>query len=144
MKLCLMPWSIFAHYFYDLPCDIYYLAPAFDGNISLQEYLPYFLKTVALELPIYLLILLKLKNWKQIFQINLLLNIATHPAVFFVISFICSNLNYSYLTYLITAETFAPVTEFLILIYFFKIPAKGAWVAAIAANLFSWSIGVWL
>jgi hypothetical protein len=139
-----MPWSVFISFFTTHQCDAYYLAPAFDGMISFADYLPYFLKTIVIEFPIYYLLFKNFQSFKKLLVINLVLNLATHPIVFYVISYICFRLDLSYLHYLISAEIFAPVVEALILIYVFKIPISKAWVASILANLMSWSIGVWL
>lgn len=144
MNQCLMPWSILINFFVDHQCDVYYLAPAFDGSFPFSMYLPYFLKTLLLELPIYYFFLRNLRTWKEIVLINLNLNLATHPILFYGISALCSSYQSSYLTYLISAEIFAPLVETLLLIFVYKVNYKKAITAAVIANLISWSVGIWL
>lgn len=79
----------------------------------------------------------------KILQINFVLNLATHPVVFILIPIILTQFEANYLNYLVVAEIFAPLTEALILVYFYKIKFNRAFFAAIAANLFSWSVGVY-
>ena len=117
MSSCLMPWSILINFFRMHQCSAYYLAPAFDGHITFAQYLPYFIKTFFIELPVYYIFLKEFKKIKDLLFINLILNLATHPIVFFVISAICFKYDISYLYYLLSAEIYAPLIEILILKY---------------------------
>ena len=110
---------------------------------SFLEYLPFFLKTFVLELPIYFLFLRTLKNVPVILKMNTVLNLATHPVVFFIIPLILTQLNATYLHYLVVAEIFAPLVEALVLFKVYKISLGRAVLAALCANLFSWSVGIY-
>lgn len=140
---CITPWNLIWNLFNPHQCSEIYELTTLTEPFSIFEYLPYFLKTFALELPIYYLFLRNLKNIPTILKINSIVNLATHPIVFYIIPLILMQLNSTYLHYLITAEIFAPLTEALILYRFYRLSPGRALIAAICANLFSWSLGVY-
>ena len=142
---CLTPWYLIFNAFAAHNCgDIYSSLPPSDF-VSFSEYYPYFLKTFILELPIYYVLLRRLKSGLKVLEINLLVNLATHPFIFLLLPVLLSKTEATYLDYLLTAEVFAPAVEALLLAKAYKIPPWLSVLAAVAANLFSWSIGVyWL
>lgn len=142
---CITPWNLIWNLFNVHQCSEIYELTTLTEPFSFMEYLPFFLKTFALELPIYFIILRQLKNIPTVLQINTVLNLATHPIVFFVIPIILTNLGANYLHYLATAEIFAPLIEALILFRIYKLSLARSLTAAISANLLSWSVGIyWL
>ena len=101
--------------------------------------------TIVLETPWYLFF-----GWvgrqKMITTIKqiLILNLATHPIVFWVIPFVFNYFSLNALSYIVTAEMFALIIEMFILKFAFKVSWSRSFVASLCANLFSWSMGVWL
>lgn len=140
---CVTPWNLVWNYFNPHQCAEIYTITTLSEPITFTQYLPYFLKTFILELGVYYLFLKNRKSLVEMLQIDLILNLATHPVVFFLIPIIIMQFGATYLNYLVIAEVFAPLTEALILGYFYKISYSRAFLAAIAANLFSWSIGIY-
>ncbi|MGZ3690094.1 MAG: hypothetical protein ACXVAX_01235 [Pseudobdellovibrio sp.] len=141
---CLTPWDLVHHFIQSQPqcVDVYGAAPPSD-SIGLTEYLPFLLKTLILELPMYYLLLKKVKSFKEVLIINLFVNLATHPIIFIAMPPLLNAFHFSYLSYLLIAEIFAPVVEALIINKYYKVNAGRAWAASIIANLVSWSIGVY-
>lgn len=139
---CITPWYLVWNLFNPHQCGEIYALTSLTEPFSLVEYLPYFLKTFALELPVYFIFLRTLKRIPEILKINTVLNLATHPIVFYLIPVILMQLNANYLNYLVVAEIFAPLVEALILYRIFKVRVSRAFAASICANLFSWSVGV--
>ena len=137
MLECLTPWKLVLNLFTPHECSEIYQLTTLAEPFTLMQYLPFFLKTLLLELPIYYLFFRTLKSIPKILQINFLVNLATHPIVFFIIPMILMKLNGNYLNYLVTAEVFAPLVETLILVYYFKFSLRSAIATAICANLFS-------
>ncbi len=71
-------------------------------------------------------------------------NLTTHPAVYFAFPWLISRLHGTYAQTLTFGELFAPLCEGLLLWCYWKdSPSKAASVA-IAANLFSWTVGACL
>lgn len=138
---CITPWNLAINLLHEHRCQFIYDSPVTNDPFALLDYLPYFLKTFLLELPIYLLLLRGLKSLRQILLINLVVNLATHPIVFFGIPLLL--INGTYLQYLIIAEIFAPAVEAWLLFQIFKIRPGRAILAALLANLFSWGVGVY-
>lgn len=107
------------------------------------EYLKFFAMTLALELPMYHR-LLPLMSFKRKAAAALVVNVATHPLIFFVFPLLLKSLGGTYFQYLVAAEVFAPVAEALVLWKAFGVGFKRAGTAALIANLFSWGIGALL
>lgn len=143
MTECLTPWNLIWNAFHPHQCSEIYGLTYLSEPFSFTQYLPYFLKTFILELPVYFLFFKCFKKIPKILEMNFILNLSTHPVVFFVIPYILMKLEGNYLNYLVVAEIFAPLTEALILTYVYKINVRFAFTAAILANLFSWSVGVY-
>lgn len=102
-------------------------------------YLYVFLQTNLLEFPIYYYFYRKRCRTSEILTFTLLVNLVTHPIVFF--GFMASH--QSYLASILEAESFAIVAEGLLGLYFLKkgsIPARTTFSASFFANLFSWQI----
>ena len=146
MTECLTPWFLVYNLFADNACAEIYTSGLPTDPISLAEYLPYFLKTFILELPIYAIILKSQQSFVKTLTANTLLNLVTHPFIFILLPMLLvKSDSINYLNYLTIAEIFAPTVEALILFKVFKLPLKKAIVSAVLANLFSWSVGVyWL
>ena len=140
---CITPWNLIWNFFNAHQCNEIYELTTLTEPFSFLEYLPFFLKTFVLELPIYFLFLRTLKNVPVILKVNTVLNLATHPVVFFTIPLILTQLNATYLHYLVVAEIFAPLVEALVLFKVYKISLGRAVLAALCANLFSWSVGIY-
>lgn len=142
---CLTPWGLILNLFFNQSAqcsEIYFSTPPND-SISFIEYAPYFLKTILLEFPLYYLFLKNIRSLKEILLMGLILNLATHPIIFLVMPPLLNTLQFSYLNYLIIAETFAPVVEALILSLFYKLSWRRSLLAALTANIVSWTIGVY-
>ncbi len=139
---CVTPWGLLIHLFSANACESVYQAGLPNDPMSLVEYLPYFLKTCVLELPFYYFFLTRTQSFSRIVIINFILNLLTHPIVFLVMPILFEHLGLNYLQYLLLAETFAPLTEAIVLHYVFKVEAPTAIRAALVANLLSWGIGV--
>jgi hypothetical protein len=144
MVECLTPWYLLNNLFADNACSEIYSSGLPSDPMTMLEYLPYFLKTFILELPLYALILKSQQSFVKNLTANTLLNLATHPVIFILFPMVLPRLgDFNYLNYLVAAEIFAPIVEALLLIKVFKIKLGWAFVSAIAANLFSWSVGVY-
>jgi hypothetical protein len=110
---------------------------------SFAGYLFYFALTCALEAPFYSALGrakgLKPRTWLG--QI-LVLNLATHPLVFWGFPWFFSLKNQSMFRTVLAAELLAPLVEAALLRFAFK----SSWTISIAvaflANLFSWSIAL--
>ncbi len=92
---------------------------------------------------IYYLFLRTIKKIPKILEINLVVNLATHPIIFFIVPMIIMQFKATYLHYVIVAKIFAPVVEAVILFYFYKITFRKAALSAVCANLFSWAVGIY-
>jgi hypothetical protein len=71
-------------------------------------------------------------------------NLATHPIVFFLIPRLVDHFNGRFVDSLVIAEVFAPVVEALLLWKLLRLSAGRATLTSMAANLCSWSVGVYL
>ena len=143
MVECLTPWYLIYNLFANNACSEIYSSGLPSETMTLKDYLPYFLKTFILELPIYALILKSQQNFTKNLAATSLLNLATHPIIFILFPMVLPKLgDFNYLNYLVAAEIFATVVEALLLIKVFKLKIGWAVVSAAAANLFSWSLGV--
>lgn len=144
MVECLTPWYLVYNLFAENACAEIYNSGLPSDPIAFAEYLPYFLKTFILELPIYALILKSQQKFAKTCVANTLLNLATHPIIFILFPMILPRLGeFNYLNYLVAAEIFAPLVESILLAKVFKLKIGWAVVSAVAANLFSWSVGVY-
>lgn len=137
---CYYPWNLLSY-----ECGLVLETSILRSQSSLLFYLGIFLMTCALE-SIFYFIFGKIQKLTtpNILQQILILNLATHPIVFFFFPYILEKAGSDIFTYIWTAELFAFVVESLIL----KVRYRYSWMIAILtsglANLFSWSIGIWL
>lgn len=144
MTDCLTPWNFLLYLFgFNNQCADIFLITGLTSHYTTAEYVPYFIKTFLLELPIYFLLLKTQQSKIQILKTVFILNIATHPLIFLAFPLALDLFNGNYLTYLLCAEIFAPTVEILLLKFYFKIDFKKAFAFSLFANLFSWSIGVY-
>lgn len=122
--------------------EIYNTAVASDAA-GFTEYIPVFLLTCLLEFPVYFLFLWKESSITRAVLVIFLLNLATHPIVYLGMPFVFEKWDLNYLQYLLIAEVFAPFIEALLLKKVFHTTWKTAIWAALLANLFSWTLGVY-
>jgi hypothetical protein len=113
-------------------------------RLELLSYLKVLATTCALELPIYLLILVNRSALMlKVVLAAILVNIASHPLVYFGFPWLSIQLGLSYAPMLASAEVFAPALEIVLLLFCFQFSKTRASVGAVAANLFSWWVGVY-
>jgi hypothetical protein len=138
--ICYYPWNLFSY-----ECGLVLGTAVGRNHSSFLFYLGVFLLTCSLESIFYFIAAKKQKltHSKTIEQI-LVLNLATHPIVFFIFPLLLEKAGSDILTYIWTAELFAFAIEALLL----KFRYRYSWTMAILtsglANLFSWSVGIWL
>jgi hypothetical protein len=72
------------------------------------------------------------------------LNLATHPAVYFVLPALAEKQGWTLLTQASISEAFAFITEALLLRAVWHYPLRSAVAASLLANLSSWWIGTYL
>jgi hypothetical protein len=117
-------------------------------NVTLGAYLVIFGLTCLLESPFYFWTVRdKQQKGKALLKSGLgsvlLCNLATHPAVYFLFPLFGANFALRYVDVLMLAEIFAPIVEALVLILVWKISWKRAFIGMVAANLFSWWVGIY-
>jgi hypothetical protein len=146
---CASPQALL-NYFFAGPASDFFCTQALSSlqmptTITALAYLKVFFLTCLLEAPIYWIALRSSsRNWIARFGIVVALNLATHPAVYFFWPWFVSKLGGRYYQTLIVAEIFAPAVEAKLLAYWAPMSFRRAILFAVAANLFSWSIGTWL
>ena len=113
--------------------------------VGVTRYLCTFFLTCLLETPFYWL---ALKSWNvgRVKKVGfiVLVNLATHPFIYFGVPAITFRLGGKVYQSLLLSELFAPLVEGIIL---WRVRKGPAWVSlgyAIAANLFSWWVGIFL
>lgn len=120
---------------------------------ALWRFLPVgYAATVLVELPVLLLLLSPRHAYHTRFLAGLWLTACTYPIVVLVLPIVVGG-PYGYGTYLLVAETFAPVTEVLLLRFAFvpQVDRAAGWsradlrdaCAVVAANLASFAVGVY-
>lgn len=142
---CLTPLNIVVHYIHAVNpnCTEIYNSPLPVVSFDLKEYIKVFSMTYLLELPIYWIFLKGYFNINRLFLVNFILNIATHPIVYLAMPVYFLKWNLNYIQYLGIAEVFAPAIEALLLKNLFLMRTRHAIWAAVIANLFSWTIGIY-
>lgn len=144
MTECFTPLSLLMNWFQHSPqCTEVYQTSIVTDASGFWGYLGIFGMTFLTELPIYFLFLYRYSSFLRILLINFILNIATHPVVFLLMPWLFQKWDLSYLQYILIAEFFAPAIEALILRKLFKMDWSAAIAAALIANLFSWTVGVY-
>ena len=101
--------------------------------------------TVLLEFPVYYFAF-KETRWTFLHKVKatFLVNLSTHPLIYFVLPWIFFKLNGSYYQTLTVAELLAPAVECLLLRYAYGLNFRRSFIFALAANLFSWWAGIYL
>jgi hypothetical protein len=108
-------------------------------------YLGFFLLTCLLESIFYFRAGQKKKlTPSKIIEQILVLNLATHPLVFFIFPMVLEKAGSTVFTYIWTAELFAFAVESILLVRRYHYSWTMAIMTSCLANLFSWSIGIWL
>ncbi len=115
---------------------------AFAGHYSLATYLVYFAVTYALELPAYWFFLRNDFSFLKIARLTLVVNILTHPIVFWIFPRIALMQQWNTLTYLLAAEFFAFAVEAAALVWLYNVKAPQAIAGALIANIVSWQLGL--
>ena len=118
----------------------YVSSSCFVRSYSLDNlnYLSLFFLTFFIE---GLVLYIFLKDIKRTIYISLILNIATHPLVTFIIPCIFSK----FTIYLLFAESFAFLTEFIILYFLFgRSKLKKYFLISALMNITSWQIGPYI
>ncbi len=110
---------------------------------NFSQYIFVFLSTCLLELLFYFWVLKKYSYLSRLLGLGIA-NLATHPIVYFLLPWLFSKQAIEWKYYLLTAEIFAPIAEAIILSVFFKIGWGRSILLMLAANLFSWGLGVYL
>jgi hypothetical protein len=127
-------------------CDLVLRPPPTPGVApNFVTYLELFATTCALEAVIYwpaFAWLQPASKWSTRTKAILGVNLATHPAVVFLLPLLAARLEISYACYLASAEIFATVIEALLLRWVFRFSMQTAFIVSIVANLFSWWIGL--
>jgi hypothetical protein len=119
-------------------------SPASFEAVAVGAYLTLFALTCTLETPFYLVALHGSKNSKfKKFLAIVLCNLATHPAVCFLIPYLVSLFHGSYASSLVVGEVFAPLLEGYLLYQIWRVRFARAMTWSIVANLFSWWVGVY-
>lgn len=101
------------------------------------DYLGIFLKTCVLEAPFYAMAFAT-RPMRRVLVALVLMNLATHPIVFFVIPRFFD----TYLHAALFSEAFAPLVEMAIAVGLLRKLSPAPWI--LLANLFSWQIGMYL
>ncbi|MEQ1875028.1 MAG: hypothetical protein ABL958_00185 [Bdellovibrionia bacterium] len=143
---CYTPYSVI-QYFVARPtlheeCNMLLSAPTWLPDMPLSEYLLYLIITCGLEAPFYMSI--RSLSWQKRVAAIFILNIATHPAVTFLWPVFLDKYDFTTAGMILTVETFAPVTEALILIFGFRVKPATAILVAFLANLVSWGLGLYV
>ncbi len=118
-------------------CDWIWSLPTSAELPSLGRYLLLFAATNILEAPLYFLFF---RKWTP----TLVLNLASHPFLIFLLQPLLARAKISTGTGLLFMESMAIMIEVLVLIYFYKKGRLQAWSASILANLWSWNVGIYL
>lgn len=105
------------------------------------QYLKTFAFTCALEAVFYFWAMRGKRELGARIGPLLLANLATHPFIYFGAPGILAQFHTPAIAFIVFAETFAPLTEALLLTQVWKIPPKRALLAMITGNLFSWWVG---
>lgn len=109
------------------------------------DYLLIFCKTCLLEAPIYLFWMrVQGMRWLPGLGQEIALNLATHPIIVLLLPWFFARAHASYASYLGAAEIFAILIETLYLFFFVRKNFPQCFAIAMAANLFSWWIGLLL
>lgn len=112
------------------------------GFPAWKDYLGAFGLTLLLETPLYFLFLKKAIPARRTLLASLVVNLLTHPAVWFFWPRILADSSFTIGNTIWICEIFALTVEMLVLRYAFRIPFKRAFYASFTANLFSWWIGI--
>ena len=100
------------------------------------QYVLTFLQSSCLEIPIYFLFYRRTLKWGEVVILVTLANAVTHPWVFF--GFMGSG--WSYLVSVLAAESFAVGGETVLHGFAARLDLRRTFLAALAANLFSWQV----
>ena len=138
---CVDPIQVLSSFLTVTPCTEELQEAMLPFSLSTIEYAKMLTATLLLELPFYHWFLRSKKSFRESAKADLVLNLATHPLVIFVIPLLVVSQHGNFRSFIIIAELFAPLVETVLLHLIWKIPMKRAFAAAFIANLASWWIG---
>lgn len=118
-------------------------APQAIGPCGALRYLGFFLLTCVLEFPIYVWFSCPGNPWTSRFRRVGLVNLATHPVVFFVAPSFGAAAGYTVAFTLACSEFFAFAVEAMLLKFRYRESWKRSFFASALANLFSWWVGLY-
>ncbi|MBY0470837.1 hypothetical protein K2X30_06665 [bacterium] len=120
-------------------CSLIQDSPVEAPTLSISRYFLLLVLTCFLEAPVYWFFAKGLSARARVVQ-NLLLNLATHPAVTWGLPYLFLKARFS--TYVWGAEAFAWFVEALILFRLYRYPKGKALAVSALANLTSWWVGL--
>ncbi len=145
---CLTPFTILQFLWnreVSFGCELQLLSLDAPASFTFWMYLQIFLTTCVLESPFYLgYARWKKKPWWLAISLLFLANLATHPAVVFLVPRLAARYRWHAYASVLIQETFAPLLEALIAKKMLRIGWIAALALAFSANLFSWWVGEWL
>lgn len=145
---CFYIWNIIREFYFSETSSLYCSAElqsfVQETDVTIPVYLKYFLITCCVEAMIYLPVgRSRDKGTQFLIQQILILNLVTHPFIFFALPKVFHSQGSSILVYVACAETFAFVIEALILRIKYNYPWLLATSTALIANVLSWTFGLW-
>ncbi|MCB0406398.1 MAG: hypothetical protein KDD51_16570 [Bdellovibrionales bacterium] len=148
MKFCNLPHSLILYLFSanNVPheCHEYLASTSLDGvyGVTGKTYFVFFLLTATLEAPVYWYFVKdSLRTVSKFTAVVLVLNLCTHPLAILGFPQFFALAGFTKLAALWATELFAPTVEGLVLWQVLDLPPKTSFLAALAANLFSWELG---
>lgn len=150
MNVCNFPHSLLIYFFspgsLSDSCRQYLADTSLNGvfGIPASTYALLFLLTMLMEAPFYAFFLrgTQVSRTKAFFLMALLcINLCTHPLAVLGFPQFFALAEWPKVWAILAAEVFAPVIEALILFALLQVPAKKSFLAAFAANFFSWQLG---
>lgn len=124
-------------------CEWALRAQVLPTHSTFVEYLKTYFATNALEAPFYFWLLRRKTLQKRIVYLCSA-NLLTHPAVYFLFPFVFSKIGQDYGFFLTVAELFAFGAETLFVYFRTKTDFLPTAFWIVAANLFSWWVGIFL
>ncbi len=138
--MCDHVFSVIAYWF-NGSCPQAFDTYGFSWNFSLDVYATFLVLTLLFETPVYYYFIKKKFSLLKILRISLVLNLLTHPIIFLLFPQIADQRGITYGWYVLAAEIFAFVIEWVALNKIFKFPFLQSMKVALAANIFSWLVG---
>ncbi len=124
-------------------CSLYLRLPSSPlfSQFTVLDYLIFIAQAMVIEIPIYYFIVSRWKLLRAV-RMSVLLNVSTHPFVFFVWPFLGAALNWSIGSSLLISLCFSWSVRYLLLRGAFREGPFVSWWGGFAASLVSWWMGV--